>query len=50
MANAGAKKDGSTEFYVPYKGQSSANDFVLFCNDEKILLQKDAAKEKLYQQ
>jgi hypothetical protein len=47
--NAGAKNDGSTEFYVPYKEQASAKDFVIFCNDEKILLQKDAAKEKLYQ-
>ncbi|HEY2726530.1 MAG TPA: glycosyl hydrolase [Parafilimonas sp.] len=48
--NAGAKKDGSTEFYVPYKGQASAKDFAAFCNDEKILLQADASKEKLYQQ
>jgi hypothetical protein len=47
--NAGEKKDGSTEFYMPYKGHSSAKDFIIFCNDEKILLQKDAAKEKLYQ-
>ncbi len=47
--NAGAKKDGSTEYYVPYIGQVSAKNFIMFCNDEKILLQKDAAKEKLYQ-
>ncbi len=47
--NAGKKKDGSTEFYMPYKGQASEKDFIAFCNDEKILLQKDAAKEKLYQ-
>ncbi len=47
--NAGAKLDGSTEFYLPYKGHASADDFVKFCNDDKIWLQKDAAKEKLYQ-
>jgi hypothetical protein len=47
--NAGAKKDGSTEFYVPYKEQASAKNFMMFCDDEKILLQKDVAKEKLYQ-
>ncbi|MBV9963321.1 MAG: beta-mannosidase [Parafilimonas sp.] len=47
--NAGVKKIDDTEFYMPYKGQASANNFILFCNDEKILLQQDAAKEKLYQ-
>ncbi len=47
--NAGAKKDGSTEFYVPYAGHPSAKDFIAFCNDEKIWLQQDAAKERLYQ-
>jgi hypothetical protein len=47
--NAGSKQDGSTEFYLPYKGHASADDFVKFCNDDKIWLQKDAAKEKLYQ-
>ena len=26
--NAGAKQDGSTEFYLPYKGHASAEDFV----------------------
>ena len=43
------KKMDDTEFYVPYKGRSSCKRFYKFCNDEKILLQKDAAKEKLYQ-
>jgi hypothetical protein len=46
--NAGVKNDGSREFYVPYKGHASANDFVMFCRNEKIWLQKDAYKEKLY--
>lgn len=48
--NAGKKNDGSTEFYVPYLNQASAKNFKVFCDDEKILLQQDAAKEKLYQQ
>lgn len=47
--NAGLKKNDDTEYYVPYKNSSSAKNFILFCNDDKILLQKDAAKEKLYQ-
>ncbi|HVX25744.1 MAG TPA: glycosyl hydrolase [Parafilimonas sp.] len=47
--NAGVKKNDDTEYYVPYKNSSSANDFIKFCNDDKILLQKDAAQEKLYQ-
>jgi hypothetical protein len=34
---------------MPYKGQSSANDFKKFCDDAFILLQQDVAKEKLYQ-
>ncbi len=46
--NAGAKKDGSSEYYVPYKGSASANNFIDFCNDDYILLQHDAAKENLY--
>lgn len=46
--NAGKKQDGSTEFYLPYKGHASENDFVKFCNDEKIWLQKEAAQQNLY--
>jgi hypothetical protein len=42
-----AKQDGSTEFYLPYKGHSSADDFVKFCNDDKIWLQKMLLK-KIY--
>ncbi len=48
--NAGKKNDGSAEFYMPYLNQSSAYDFKIFCDDERILLQQDAAKEKLYKQ
>ncbi|HSZ87724.1 MAG TPA: glycosyl hydrolase [Puia sp.] len=46
--NAGFKPNGSGEFYVPYKGQASANDFVKFYNDPKTLFQKDVTKENLY--
>lgn len=46
--NAGFKQDGSTEFYLPYKGHAAADDFAKFCADKKIWLQKDAAKARLY--
>jgi hypothetical protein len=46
--NAGFKPNGSGEFYVPYKGQASANDFVKFYNDPKTLFQKEVTKENLY--
>lgn len=48
--NAGTKKNGSIEFYAPYKGQLSEKNFIAFCDNEKIWLQQDAAKENLYQQ
>ncbi len=47
--NAGIKDAGRYEFYVPYKGHSSAKDFVEFYKNEKTLFQKDVTKEKLYQ-
>lgn len=46
--NAGVKHDGSKEFYLPYKCHASVADFIKFCSDDKIWLQKDTAKEKLY--
>jgi beta-mannanase len=46
--NAGYKKDGSYEFYVPYKGQSSSDDFVKFYKDSSTLFQRDVWKEKMY--
>lgn len=46
--NAGPKKDGSVEFYVPYKGQSSEADFIKFYQSDKTLFEKDVAKENLY--
>jgi len=48
--NAGAKDANNSEFYVPYKGHSSANDFVEFYKKENTLFQKDVTKEKLYQE
>jgi beta-mannanase len=46
--NAGIKKNGSSEFYVPFKGQVSADDFIKFYNDPKTLFQKDISKEMVY--
>ena len=48
--NAGRKQQGQSEFYVPYKGQSSAGDFIKFYKDKKTLFQKDIAGGKLYRQ
>ena len=47
--NAGFKQNGSAEYYVPYKGEKSAADFIRFYREEKTLFQKDVTKEKLYQ-
>ncbi|HEY2722973.1 MAG TPA: glycosyl hydrolase [Chitinophagaceae bacterium] len=46
--NAGVQPGGRSEFYVPYKGQSSADNFVEFYRDKKTLFQKDITKENLY--
>lgn len=46
--NAGKALNGRYEFYVPYKGQSSAPDFIRFYNNSKTLFQKDAAAAQLY--
>ena len=46
--NAGKKNDGSMEFYVPYKEQLSANDFIKFYKLERTLFEKEAMKQKLY--
>jgi Glycosyl hydrolase family 26 len=47
--NAGRKAAGQFEFYVPYKGQASAADFVTFYQAGPTLFQRDVAKERLYQ-
>ncbi len=46
--NAGAKSSGETEYYLPYKGQVSENDFIRFYNEPGILFQKEITKEQLY--
>jgi len=35
-------------FYVPFKGQLSAEDFMKFSNNQKIILQKQLISEKIY--
>ncbi|MEI9947387.1 MAG: glycosyl hydrolase [Chitinophagaceae bacterium] len=47
--NAGLRPNGGSEYYVPYKGHITSEDFVEFYNDDKTLFQKDVGKEKLYQ-
>ncbi len=46
--NAGPKENGQFEFYVPYKGQASAEDFVRFYKDSRTLFQHDITKGTLY--
>ena len=46
--NADAKSSGEVEYYLPYKGQVSENDFIKFYNAPNILFQKDVTKERLY--
>jgi hypothetical protein len=47
--NAGVKKGGGFECYVPYKGQASAKDFIELYENKKTFFEKDIAKEKVYQ-
>jgi hypothetical protein len=47
--NSGFHGEGRYEFYVPYKGQGSANDFVKFYEAPETLFQKEVTKENLYQ-
>jgi hypothetical protein len=46
--NAGLKSNGGSEFYVPFKGQLSADDFKKFYKEPQTLFQKDVTKENLY--
>lgn len=46
--NAGYNKVGDADFYVPYKGAKSANDFLKFYKEPQTLFQKDVTKENLY--
>lgn len=47
--NAGEKAGGEFEYYVPYKGNLTAVDFVRFYKAPQTLFQADVKKEKLYQ-
>jgi hypothetical protein len=49
--NAGTKYDGSSEYYVPYPGQLTADDFKEMYKNRagKLLFQKDLAKERIYE-
>ncbi len=47
--NAGKKSATETEYWVPYKGQQSAADFLQFYKLPQTFFARDAAKEKLYQ-
>lgn len=42
------EKEKKMHYYAPYKGQVSEKDFIDFYNLDKILFEKDAAKEHLY--
>src|SRR5215218_470060 len=46
--NAGYKGENNYEYYVPYKGHASAEDFIKVFDAERSLFQKDITKEKLY--
>ncbi len=47
--NAGKKLNGEMEYYVPYKGQLTENNFIEFYKSNKTLFGKDVGKENLYQ-
>ncbi len=47
--NAGLKPGGENEFYLPYKGQVSENDFIQFYREPRTLFQREVTKENLYQ-
>jgi hypothetical protein len=46
--NAGFDKAGIADFYVPYKGQMSENDFKKFSKEPNILFQKDLSFKSIY--
>jgi hypothetical protein len=46
--NHGLQANGHMHYYAPYKGQTSANDFINFYKLNKTLFEKDVAKENLY--
>jgi hypothetical protein len=46
--NAGYKASGQHEFYVPYKGQLSATDFVKFHDSAPMIFQKKVSELAMY--
>lgn len=46
--NHGQFPNGKWHYYAPYKGQTSAADFVNFYKLDRTLFEKDVAKERLY--
>jgi Glycosyl hydrolase family 26 len=46
--NAGYKPSGQHEFYVPFKGQPSANDFVKFHDSSPMIFQKKVSVLAMY--
>ena len=42
------EQEKKMHYYAPFKGQTSAKDFVDFYNLERIFFEKDASKENLY--
>ncbi|HMH24836.1 MAG TPA: glycosyl hydrolase [Puia sp.] len=47
--NAGFGPGGHAQFFAPYKGQTSAEDFSKMVGSGRILLQTGVAKEKIYE-
>jgi len=48
--NAGFEPSGEAEFYLPYKGQISAKDFLKFYKQSNILFQKKLNYKSVYEQ
>ena len=46
--NAGFSPDGSAQYYAPYKGEPSENDFRKLYSIPSTLFQKDITEEKIY--
>ncbi len=46
--NAGRKPNGEFEYYVPYKGEATENNFVQFYNDRNVLFGEEVMKAGLY--
>jgi hypothetical protein len=46
--NAGFNPDGKAEYFLPYKGQQSEKDFIIFSKEANILFQEDVTKAHLY--